>query len=52
MTPLAVSGLPVIAVTVSGAVLLLIALLRGDAREHPDERDDGDQRTVTTQRSE
>jgi hypothetical protein len=52
MIPLAVSGLTVIAVAVSGALLLMIVLLRADDREHPEEHEDRDQRTVTTQRSE
>jgi hypothetical protein len=52
MLPLAVSGQSVVAVVIAGALLLLVRLLRADAREHPEEREEADQRTVTSQRSE
>jgi hypothetical protein len=52
MVPLAVSGTPVIAVVVVGAVLLLNWLLRSEVPEEDEQEAEPDQRTVTSQRSE
>ena len=53
MVPLAVSGMAIIGVVVSGAVLLLLWLLRTEARDADvEEKAEAAQRTVTTQRSE
>ncbi|HXR28292.1 MAG TPA: hypothetical protein VN772_01855 [Solirubrobacteraceae bacterium] len=52
MVPLALSGTVVISVVVLGAVLLLLWLLRSEARDaEAEERTEAAQRTATTQRS-